>query len=516
MATDRNQPTVPQPTGPQVTVPQVTMTLSAIAATAATPRPSGETLAEHSARITLGINQQLADTSLATQGTWVLSWLGVSPGNANLAYLATNTDGSNSFAVVIRGTVGNVTDLLEDLDVGTVVPFNLAGVPSRVWVAKGAMKAFTEVVGMSSTEGVTLAQALATALGRAQPHPTVYVTGHSLGGCIATMVAPYLQTLTWPDGKPNFELHTFAAPTAGGADFAAYVDSLEWQANERHYNINDLVPQAWDNLDVVKDEPWYPAPGPVADDDVKAVIGTLAALPGPHVYVQPGKDDPLNDSYDPVDPNVVKRSVQDFMGQVAFQHANSTYLGLLGAPDVPSGPVVALVTPVGTAGGPVEVVGSGFGDGVMVDFGTLPATREYVVIPDEGVIAWTPSEGVGVVDVRATNNLGTSPAVPRGVFAYGGPAAVAVTGISPDTGRANDQVTVSGIGVVFAQDAQVYFGDNPAELLAWAPEQLLVKAPSPTIGIGKSATVNITVMSNGYSSPATPADEFTYLELDQG
>ncbi|MCX4960165.1 lipase family protein [Streptomyces virginiae] len=489
----------------QPTVPQVTMTLSAIAATAATPRPSGETLAEQSTRMILGITQQLADISLATQGTWVLSWLGVSPGNANMAYLARNTDGSNSFAVVIRGTVGSVTDLMEDLDVGTVVPFSLVGMPSPVSVSKGAMKAFTEVVTMS-TAGVTLGQALATALGRAQPNPTVYVTGHSLGGCIATMVAPYLQTLTWPGGKPNFELHTFAAPTAGGADFAAYVDSLVWQANERHYNTYDMVPQAWNNFEETKQ--WYPGPGPAQDDDVKAVMSTLAALPGPNVYAQPGKDDALNTGYDPVDPNVVKQSLQDFMGQVAFQHANSTYLYLLGAPDVPSGPVVTVVVPVGAVGAPVEVVGSGFGQGAMVDFGTVPVSKQYI-IRDDVMIAWAP-DGVGVVDIRVTNNLGTSPAVPRGQFAYGGPASVVVTGISPDSGRAGDQVQVNGL--YFGSDAQVYFGDHLAELVEYAPQQLLVKAPTVTIGVGKPATINVTVLSNGYSSPASPADEFTYPE----
>ncbi|MFD9722855.1 lipase [Streptomyces sp. NPDC059072] len=472
------------------------------------PRPSGETLAEQGNRIVLGINQQLAEPSLATRGTWVLVWLGMSPGNANLAYVARNTDGSNSFAVVVRGTVGNVTDLMEDLDVGTVVPLNLAGMPSPVPVAKGAMKAFTEVVTMS-TAGVTLAQALTAALGGAQPNPTVYVTGHSLGGCIATMVAPWLHTLDWPDGKPNFELHTFAAPTAGGADFAAYVDSLEWQANERHYNVNDLVPQAWNNLEAAKQ--WYPKDtGPVADDAVKAVIGTLAGLPGPHVYVQPGKDDPLNDGYDPYDPDVVRRSTQDFMGQVAFQHANSTYLGLLGAPDVLSGPEVVIALPAGKAGAPIDIIGSGFtGQGVVVDFGTVPATKTYVM-RDDVLIAWVP-EGVGVVDVRVTSSLGTSPAVPRGQFAYGGPAYVVVTGISNDTGRAKDQVQVNGL--YFDEDAQIWFGDNPAELLRYGTEQLLVEVPDPTIAVGKSATVDITVMSNGYSSPKSPADEFTYLEI---
>ena len=39
---------------------QVMMTLAALAATGATERPSGETLADHKARILKGINTQLA------------------------------------------------------------------------------------------------------------------------------------------------------------------------------------------------------------------------------------------------------------------------------------------------------------------------------------------------------------------------------------------------------------------------------------------------------------------------
>ncbi|MER7850634.1 hypothetical protein ABTZ03_42660 [Kitasatospora sp. NPDC096077] len=48
------------------TTAQVAMTLAAIAATAATPRPSGETLAEQQKRMFLGVGQQLANPSLAT------------------------------------------------------------------------------------------------------------------------------------------------------------------------------------------------------------------------------------------------------------------------------------------------------------------------------------------------------------------------------------------------------------------------------------------------------------------
>ncbi|MFH8715819.1 IPT/TIG domain-containing protein [Streptomyces zaomyceticus] len=67
-------------------------------------------------------------------------------------------------------------------------------------------------------------------------------------------------------------------------------------------------------------------------------------------------------------------------------------------------------------------------------------------------------------------------------------------------------------GLNFASDVQVYFGDNLAEIIDSGPAQLVVKAPNPTIGFGKPSTINVTVLTNGYSSPASPADEFTYLE----
>ena len=492
----------------QSTVPQVAMTLAAIAATAATPRPSGETPAQQGGRIFLGINQQLADSSIATQGTWILLWVGLSADNANMAYLAKNTDGSNEFAVVIRGTVANVTDILEDLDVGTMVPFSAVGAtPIPVSVSKGAMEAFTQVITMRTAD-ITLVQALTDALYQAPPNPTVYVIGHSLGGCIATMVAPYLQVQPWPDTTPRFALYTFAAPTAGGSDFAAYVNSVDWVANERYYNDYDLVPQAWTSLDDAKK--WYPdPPGPAADVDVIGVISAIAALPGPIVYEQPGDAFPLNSSYGTYDPYMVKKSLQDFMAQVAFQHANSTYLGLLGAPDVPPGPVVYSISPsLGVAGTEVTITGSGFGAGTAVDFGSVPCPVFDVSNDGTQITAYVP-EGAGVVAVRVTTILGTSPAAQFGQFAYSGPAPVVVTSISPDSGWTNTSVTITGVN--FNSDAKVYFGDNAAESVqVTSPDQIVAKAPAPSIGVGKPMTVNVTVLSDGYSSPANPADEFSY------
>ncbi|MFJ4188284.1 IPT/TIG domain-containing protein [Kitasatospora sp. NPDC089509] len=492
------------------TTAQVAMTLAAIAATAATPRPSGETLAEQQKRMFLGVGQQLANPSLATGTDWNLLWLALSPGNANMAYLAANRS-ANAFAVVLRGTVAEVTDLLEDLDVGTVVPFTAVGTPSApVFVSKGAMEAFSQVVTMS-TAGITLVQALAAALADASPNPTVHVIGHSLGGCIATMVAPYLQTQAWPQSTVQFGLHTFAAPTAGGTDFAAYVDSLNWVANVRHFNTWDLVPQAWTSLDNAKK--WYPAPGPAANDQVNAVITALAALPGPHGYAQPGNADQLHPDYQSdYDHVLIKSTVQDFMGQVAYQHANSTYLGLLGAADVPSGPVVrGIVGDVGNAGSVVVIAGSGFDPGATVDFGTVPCQNPVISSDGNSVTVRAPA-GVGVVAVRVTTTLGTSPAVPFGQFAYDGPAPVTLTGLTPPSGAKGDPIVITGID--FDSDAQVYFGDNPSPSvqinLTGEPSALVAIVPDPSTGVGKPATVDVTVLSNGYSSPPGPAAEFTY------
>ncbi|MFJ5924875.1 IPT/TIG domain-containing protein [Kitasatospora sp. NPDC092948] len=496
------------------TMSQVAMTLAAIAATAATPRPSGETSAEQRDRIFQGVSAQLAEPSLATRNDWFPVWLALSPDNANMAYLAASRS-SNAFAVVLRGTVGNVTDLLEDLDVGTVVPFTAVGSPSApVAVSKGAMEAFTQVVTMSAA-GTTLVQALAGALVGTAPNPTVHVIGHSLGGCLATMVAPYLQAQTWHGVTPRFALRTFAAPTAGGREFVRYVDSLNWVAHERHYNRWDLVPQAWTGLDDAKK--WYPdPPGPAANEDVRAVITAIASLPGPHVYAQPGRAVPLHPDYESdYDRVMVKKTLQDFMGQVAFQHANATYLGLLGARDVLPGPVVRSITGnAGKAGSAVVIAGSGFGAGAAVDFGTVPCPDPVVSSDGDAISVFVPP-GVGVVDVRVTTDLGTSPAVPFGRFAYGGPAPVMLTGLAPDSGRTGHRVTITGVD--FGSDAQVYFGDNPSPSVevkrTGAPGEIVATVPAPTSGAGKPRTVDVTVLSNGYSSPTGPAAEFTYKEL---
>lgn len=503
----------------------VTMTLSALAATAATPRPSGETVAEQTQRALTGVAARLTDGSLATGDTWLPMWLAMSPDNGNLVYIAWNTDGSNQFAVVVRGTVGAPTDMMEDLDVGTLVPFTAGGSPSPVAVSAGAMAAFTQVVNapglaywdivagveparphVTVASGTTLWQALAELLTSADPSPTVYVTGHSLGGCVATMVAPYLQKLSWPN-TPRFALITFAAPTAGVESFARYIDSLPFTPNARYVNSWDVVPCAWSDLAAPKD--WYPKDkGPEANDDVKLLLTEIDTLRKGNVYVQPGgAGTTMNGGYDQFDHALVNKTLEDYLGQVAYQHADSTYLTLLGAPPVPPGPLVASVSPTFGAGtDTVTVSGSGFGPDSVVDFGPVPCA-DFSVDPAGTRISAVVPAGAGVVDIRVTTMFGTSPAVPLGRFAYGGPAPVVVVAVSPDEGKAGTPVNIYGSG--FTEGATVMFretaGDNP---LYKTPTLMTATAPERTVDHPR--TVDVTVTAGVATSPTSPADEFTY------
>ncbi|MFE1173996.1 IPT/TIG domain-containing protein [Streptomyces sp. NPDC058773] len=504
---------------------QVTMTLSAIAATAATPRPSGETLQEQGRRAMVGIAAQLHNPGLATGGTWDLMWLGISPDNANLAYIARNSTGANQFAVVVRGTISNPTDMMEDLDVGTVVPFTPGG-SSNTAVSAGAMAAFTQVASargitwapgrqvpdggpaipdLGDAAGGTLHQALAGLLASAPSKPTVYVTGHSLGGCIATMLATYLQAQTWTN-QPQFALLTFAAPTAGLKSFADYVNSRQWALNERYVNAYDVIPRAWSDLATAKG--WYPGPGPTATEDVKILLTEIDVLRKGNVYVQPSAQSTktMNGDYGKYNKDLVNKTTSDFLGQMAYQHANSTYLYLLDAAEVPAGPVVTSVTPtIGQGGTQVVIDGSGFTEDSFVDFGPIPCTNVTVDNSGNRITATAP-DGTGLVDIRVTNTLGTSPAILLGRFAYGGPAPVAVSAVSPRTGKAGSQVTIDGSG--FAQGATVRFKDTvAASPTIKGPTQIVINVPAR---LPDPKTVDVTVTVGVATSSTGPEDEFTY------
>ncbi|HVE83387.1 MAG TPA: hypothetical protein VND93_11090, partial [Myxococcales bacterium] len=345
------------------------MTLNAVGAFGAAERPSGETVAQQAQRILNGMNAVLGNTSLdlATGGQWTVTWIALTQDRANLAYVATGPN--NQIAVCLRGTVGSsLIDIMEDLEVGTVLPFGNGNVSS------GAMKAFAEVTSVTNalqSSPTTLLQAVTAAV-NASPGAalTIYVTGHSLGGALATTVGVWLSEQTFSPA-PAIQLVTFAGPTAGDANFAGQVNGLS-PGPLLYVNQYDAIPQAWASLSNIDGfYPWLPfdkkKPGPVANPEVKVLVSVLNKLPGSNTYVQPTQQAALNQDYGTFDPDHVgglTSSVATFAGQALFQHSGNTYLSLLGATQLPA--VVPAVTGLSPSSGalaggtPVTITGTGF------------------------------------------------------------------------------------------------------------------------------------------------------------
>jgi len=354
------------------TIAQVTMTLAQLAATSSDERPSGESVEQQETRILNAINSQLANADLATNAEWQAVWVGLTQDRANLAYIAQNTS-QNAFAVCLRGTQFNsLIDLMEDLEVGSVTQFTAGPAYSEpILVSQGAMQAFTEVINAYYIPNRTnLLQALSILLENAQTNPTLYVTGHSLGGAMATMVALYLYAQSWTN-TPTFGVYTFAAPTAGLQAFADCFDSVFGSVSQRYYNTWDVVPNAWVETDLSNmQDTFYPSvvsnpqgPGPAQNLGVNQLITQFMAMPGANVYVQTnqnGTSVEINPNYGETenvtyDPSFVNPTTTDFLGQAGFQHNN--YLALLPgsqAPAIPSlVPSISSTSAIDPNAGPV-------------------------------------------------------------------------------------------------------------------------------------------------------------------
>lgn len=520
------------------------MTLAALAATAPAARPSGESLEVHTQRILNGINSLLADNSLATAGLWQAVWVGLSPDGANLSFIAQCTS-QNAFAVGIRGTqFTSLIDLGEDLEPQTLAQFTPGDVP--LLVSQGSMKGFTEVIGTVGVPSGNLLQTLTALLGAAPSNATLYVTGHSLGGALATMVALYLAAQTWSN-PPVFGVYTFAAPSAGLQSFADYYDQTLTNNSPnqtwRVYNAWDAVPNAWATLSNVKKK-FYPVPsasdptnpGPAKTSAVSILLGQFEKLPNGNHYVQTNGNSSkspntkvLNSKYASYDPSCVYKTTESFMGQVAYQH--NCYLSLLEVKNLPAvgdlggPPKVTKVSPNnGPVAGGVSVTISGgyFTSDCVVDFGNVAGT----------VVDFTPTQitaisppGAGTVDVRVTNMYGTSAATPADQFAAPSPLAPSVTSVTPAGGPPvppfippppfrpplpdpSYAVSVIGTGFVLPADSTVVnFGTNNegSSVKVLSLTELTVVPPMTGSGI-----VDVTVTNSLGASATETGDRFSF------
>ena len=340
--------------------------------------PEGPTVQGQQAKLFGYLNGVLGQTGLATdvsnsargqEPNWTVPWVGLSNDQANFAYIAKNKT-TGDLAVALRGSVFHSNPLTagpidedEDMDVGTPATVTFCG--EDVEISAGANEALTEItqkttcqVGDLAPQGMNdtnLVEAL-TALGAgAADGPVVYVTGHSLGGCMTTTVALYLLSDSALESC-IFQVYNFAGPTAGTADFAQLFNdkfggqSLTENSSWRVVNVWDAVPNAWQTLDNL--DGFYPWPGPYQDAEVKAMVAAAKRRPGQIEYVQPANEVLINDpdwTSATRDTNITGTpSKALFMDQVAFQHfPNFTYMPLLGVPELGAAMAACNVGPAG-------------------------------------------------------------------------------------------------------------------------------------------------------------------------
>lgn len=267
-------------------------------------------------------------------GIWRCLWGPVqSSDESNLAFVAgysPQPDGAvEKICVTIRGTDIAVNDIWgilaqvwEDID-GTTQK----GVPWKGWnesarIAQGTSDGLDIIMGLTE-KNVSLGDFLRSFLGReSNLDVTTLVTGHSLGGCLATVVAAWIESIQPVFYRGTIQPITFAAPTAGNSYFADDY-STKFTAAQRFQNTRDIIPRALDNLPSVMDI--YSDRGLDAPDLIWILLPgmSLALALEEATYKQPvqGTQELTGQFYD--------QDKDDWYAQALHQHHPATYLALL-------------------------------------------------------------------------------------------------------------------------------------------------------------------------------------------
>jgi len=194
---------------------------------------------------------QLADTNYSTKGNWKLAWgPGISQSGGNMMYVAVDsTSDTVNYAIAIRGTDWLFpSNIQEDMEVWKLDKYPYGG-GANDSVAAGSLYGLDTL--LSTTDnGKTLAMFLNEITGSKLK---MYVTGHSLGGAMATMVSAWFVDNGYTS-KFALETYTFAAPTVGNQSFVDHYNSIMLASNapsHRVYNSKDFVPFGWAGLDQI-------------------------------------------------------------------------------------------------------------------------------------------------------------------------------------------------------------------------------------------------------------------------
>ena len=258
---------------------------------------------------------------------------------SNLAYVARNSV-TGQLAVSIRGSDFSFwLNWIEDLAAIRVVSYDqfVPSASETAQIAFGTAIGLRQVLGMR--DGTTSLESFLTAAPEGTP---LLITGHSLGGCLASALAPCV--VNWRGSAIGISVYTIAASSPGNADFAAYYNALFTDQSGhstafRFFNDLDVVPNAWASLATV--ETYYP-PLVHCSPDITRLIGRAETAVAGN-YCQLGElavgsaislsgtiVTPFGAHRGRLEPNAFENAL--FLWEAAQQHACTTYQMLLQTP----------------------------------------------------------------------------------------------------------------------------------------------------------------------------------------
>lgn len=277
---------------------------------------------------------QLSDSSYSTGGRWKLAWgPGLSLSKENMMFVAVDSTSDTAYyCIAIRGTDFTFpANIEQDMEVWNLLKFPY-GSGTGDSVAEGTLYGLdTLLAATDPASGLTL-QTYLTNIPASGKKKKMFITGHSLGGALATLVSALFIDKNFTN-KFALEVYTFASPSVGNQAFVTRYHNIMLSANvqsHRVVNTKDLVPYGWARLnDIVPNN--IPIAAPFA---VFTTIFSINYYLTGHGIVYKDVETKQEIGFVTLTNCPGGGGISDYFCWVAFEHASNNYLRLLGADTV--------------------------------------------------------------------------------------------------------------------------------------------------------------------------------------